>query len=77
MLLVLIAAVLFTGFAAVTSLMREDVGEGIFWALSLLVGFVLLGVAGLVACIGAGFLGAAKMARRWYEGDDKSGFNQV
>jgi hypothetical protein len=37
----------------------------------------LLGVAGLVGCIGLGFLGAAKMARRWYESDEKSDYNQV
>ena len=37
----------------------------------------LLGVAGLVACIGLGMLGAAKMARRWYEDDDKTDFGQI
>ena len=37
----------------------------------------LLGVAGLVACIGLGFLGAAKMARRWYEGDDSTDYDQI
>ena len=37
----------------------------------------LLGVAGLVGCIGLGMLGAAKMARRWYENDDESEFGQI
>lgn len=30
----------------------------------------LLGVAGLVACIGLGFLVAARVARRWYQDDE-------
>jgi hypothetical protein len=37
----------------------------------------LLGVAGLVACLGLGFLVAARMARRWYEGDNDSGSHLV
>ena len=37
----------------------------------------LLGVSGLVACIGVGFMGAARMARRWYEGDNDSDFDTV
>jgi hypothetical protein len=31
----------------------------------------LLGAAGLVACVGLGFLGTARMAKRWYDGDEK------
>ena len=31
----------------------------------------LVGVSGLVACLGLGFLGAARMAKRWYDSDDK------
>ena len=37
----------------------------------------LLGVAGLVACIGLGFGAAAKVARRWYEDDTKSAYDEV
>ena len=37
----------------------------------------LLGVSGLVACLGIGFLGAARMARRWYESDDDSDYRSV
>ena len=37
----------------------------------------LLGVSGLVACLGAGFLVASRMARRWYEGEDDSGYGSV
>ncbi len=33
----------------------------------------LLGVSGLVACVGLGFLGTAQMAKRWYAEDEKSG----
>ena len=42
MLLVLIAAVLFSGYAGVTSFVREDVRGGVFWTLTLMVGFVML-----------------------------------
>ena len=42
MLLVLIAAVLFAGYAGVTSFVREDVRGGLFWTLTLMVGFVML-----------------------------------
>jgi hypothetical protein len=34
----------------------------------------LLGVSGLVACIGLGFLAAARMAERWNREDRDSGF---
>lgn len=37
----------------------------------------LLGVSALVACIGLGFLGAAKMASRWYEDDSKPDYDKV
>ena len=37
----------------------------------------LLGVAGLVACIGLGFGVAAKVARRWYEDDSKSAYDEI
>jgi hypothetical protein len=37
----------------------------------------LLGVSGLVACLGLGFLVASRMARRWYEGDEDSGSDLV
>ncbi len=43
MLLVLIATVLFAGYAGITSFVREDVRGGVFWSLTLLTGFVLLG----------------------------------
>lgn len=36
----------------------------------------LLGVAALVACIGVGFLVAARMAARWHREDGISGFDQ-
>jgi hypothetical protein len=36
----------------------------------------LLGVAALVACVGLGFLGAARMAARWHAGNDESGLGQ-
>ena len=42
MLLVLIAAVLFAGYAGVTSFVREDVRGGVFWTLTLMAGFVML-----------------------------------
>ena len=42
MLLVLIAAVLFSGYAGVTSFVREDVRGGVFWTLTLMVGFMML-----------------------------------
>ena len=41
MLLALIAAVLFAGYAGVTSFVREDVRGGLFWTLTLMVGFVM------------------------------------
>lgn len=31
----------------------------------------LLGVSGLVGCLGLGFLGTSRMAKRWYEADEK------
>jgi len=31
----------------------------------------LLGVSGLVVCLGLGFLGTSRMAKRWYEKDEK------
>ena len=31
----------------------------------------LMGVSGLVACLGLGFLATANMANRWYDGDGK------
>ena len=37
----------------------------------------LLGVAGLVACLGVGFLAAAKMASRWYEDESKSDYDRI
>ena len=37
----------------------------------------LLGVSGLVACLGLGFLGAASMARRWYESDEDPDYRSV
>ena len=37
----------------------------------------LLGVSGLVACVGVGFLVASRMARRWYESDEKSDYRSV
>jgi hypothetical protein len=37
----------------------------------------LLGVAALVACVGLGLLGAAKMASRWYEDDSRSDYDRV
>lgn len=37
----------------------------------------LLGVSGLVACLGVGFLGAAKMASRWYEDESKSDYDRI
>lgn len=37
----------------------------------------LLGVAGLVGCIGLGFLAAAKMASRWYEKDEKPDYDHI
>ena len=37
----------------------------------------LLGVAGLVGCIGLGFGVAAKVARRWYEDDNKSAYDEI
>ena len=43
LLLVLSVVILFSGYAGVTSFVREDVGGGIFWALTLMVGFVMLG----------------------------------
>jgi len=33
----------------------------------------LLGVAALVACVGLGFLGASRFARRWYVSDNDPG----
>lgn len=42
MLLVLIAIVLFSAFAGVTSFIREDVRGGILWSLTLMVGFVMM-----------------------------------
>ncbi len=36
----------------------------------------LLGVSALVACIGLGFLGASKMAARWYREDSGPGIDQ-
>lgn len=37
----------------------------------------LLGVAGLVMCIGLGFMITAGMAARWYRGDDDNGPNRI
>jgi hypothetical protein len=37
----------------------------------------LLGVSGLVGCLGLGFLVASRMARRWYESDEESEYNSV
>jgi hypothetical protein len=37
----------------------------------------LLGVSGLVGCLGLGFLGASRMARRWYESDDDSDLSSL
>jgi hypothetical protein len=37
----------------------------------------LLGVAGLVACIGLGFAVAARVARGWYEDDNKSKYEEI
>lgn len=37
----------------------------------------LLGVAALVGCIGLGFFGAAKVARRWYESEEQADFHQI
>jgi len=36
----------------------------------------LLGVSGLLACLGIGFLVASKIAARWYQEDNDSVFNQ-
>lgn len=37
----------------------------------------LLGVAALVACVGAGLLAAAKMASRWYENGSKTDYDRI
>ena len=37
----------------------------------------LFGVAALVACVGLGLLAASRMARRWYNEDEDSGYDQV
>ena len=37
----------------------------------------LLGVSGLVGCLGLGFLGASRMARRWYESDDDPDYRSI
>lgn len=37
----------------------------------------LLGVAGLVACVGVGFLAAAAVARRWYVQDNEADTNEI
>ena len=37
----------------------------------------LLGVSALVACIGLGFMVAAKVARRWYVSDSESDFGKI
>ncbi len=37
----------------------------------------LLGVAGLVACVGVGFLIASRMARRWYENDENPDYRSL
>ena len=37
----------------------------------------LLGVAGLVFCVGLGFLATANMAAKWYRGNDDNGQNRL
>lgn len=37
----------------------------------------LLGVSGLVACVGLGFLGAARLAARWRDGNDPARINPL
>lgn len=37
----------------------------------------LLGVAGLVFCVGLGFMLTANMAAKWYRGNDDNGLNRL